>query len=234
VARIRSIKPEFWSSEQITECSVNARLMFIGMWNFCDDAGRKVASVKRVKMEVFPGDDFSFSDIRGWMDELIAHGLVTEYESQGQSYWAVTGWKHQKISHPQPSSIPDPFSECSVNAPAPFTPDLIRRELKGIEGNREKEARVVTRFVAPSVEDVREYATTTLLPLDADRFVDFYQSKDWKVGRVKMKDWKAAARNAARDGWCRATASNGKTQADIDLDEAFRLRDEKRKRNGQS
>ena len=133
MARIRSIKPEFWSSEQITECSVNARLMFIGMWNFSDDSGRKVASTKRLKMEVFPGDKCNCTDVRQWMDELIAHGLVMEYESQGQRYWQVTGWKHQKISHPQPSAIPDPFSEGSVNVPGPFTPDLIGIELNGIE-----------------------------------------------------------------------------------------------------
>lgn len=128
MARIRSIKPEFWSSEQVTECSVNARLMFIGMWNFCDDAGRKVSSLKRVKMEVFPGDAFTLRDIRKWMDELIAHGLVTEYEVEGVTYWAVTGWKHQKISHPQPSIIPEPFTECSGNGHGTFTPDL-----KGID-----------------------------------------------------------------------------------------------------
>jgi len=124
MARIRSIKPEFWSSEQVTECSVNARLMFIGMWNFCDDAGRKVSSLKRIKMEIFPGDAFSLKDIRKWMDELISHQLVIEYESEGVVYWAVTGWKHQKISHPQPSTIPEPFMEHSGNGHGTFTPDL--------------------------------------------------------------------------------------------------------------
>ena len=39
MARIRSIKPEFWTAEQVMECSPMARLLFIGMWNFCDDGG---------------------------------------------------------------------------------------------------------------------------------------------------------------------------------------------------
>lgn len=59
MARIRSIKPEFWSSEQVMECSVTARLMFIGMWNFADDLGRIPLSVKSIKAKVFPSDEMA-------------------------------------------------------------------------------------------------------------------------------------------------------------------------------
>ncbi len=45
MARIRTTKPEFWSSAQIIELSRDARLLFIGMWNFCDDNGRHKASL---------------------------------------------------------------------------------------------------------------------------------------------------------------------------------------------
>lgn len=101
MARIRSIKPQFWTSEQIAECSPNARLTFIGMWNFCDDYGVHPASPARLKMEVFPADAFTKEDISGWMQELISQGLVAEYESGNAFYWLVTGWsKHQKIDSP--------------------------------------------------------------------------------------------------------------------------------------
>jgi hypothetical protein len=46
MARIRTIRPEFWTSEQVTECSMPARLLFIGLWNFCDDGGRMPYSPK--------------------------------------------------------------------------------------------------------------------------------------------------------------------------------------------
>jgi hypothetical protein len=49
MARIRTVKPEFWTSEQVMELSPLARLAFIGMWNFCDDAGVHTASAKRLK-----------------------------------------------------------------------------------------------------------------------------------------------------------------------------------------
>lgn len=54
------------------------------------------------------------------------------------------------------------------------------------------------RFAPPTPEDVREYCRGKGLSVDADRFVDFYESKNWYVGKNKMKDWKAAVRNWAR------------------------------------
>lgn len=69
---------------------------------------------------------------------------------------------------------------------------LMSREEKSREEKREK------RFVAPSVEDVRDYCSSQSLDVDAERFVDYYSSKGWKVGKSPMKDWRAAARNWAR------------------------------------
>lgn len=101
MARIRTVKPEFWTSEQVVECSLVARLLFIGMWNFCDDGGNHPASEKSIKMQVFPGDEsISSADISAMVDELMDAGLVIEYESGGKSYWHVTGWHHQKIEKP--------------------------------------------------------------------------------------------------------------------------------------
>ena len=63
-------------------------------------------------------------------------------------------------------------------------------------GHKEK----VGRFAPPTVDDVKDYAWENGYKIDAERFVDFYASKGWMVGKSKMKDWKAAVRNwAARD-----------------------------------
>jgi hypothetical protein len=98
MARIRTIKPEFWTSEQVVDCSPIARLLFIGMLNFCDDAGRHIASTRRLKMEVFPADDLAAEDIAGMIEQLIKAGLLVAYENGGERFWEVTGWdRHQKI-----------------------------------------------------------------------------------------------------------------------------------------
>ncbi|WP_331693514.1 hypothetical protein [Pandoraea sputorum] len=100
MARIRSVKPEFWTSEQVMDVSRDARILFIGMWNFCDDAGIHSANEKRLKAEVFPADDLTSADVRRMVDELLRVGLLDEYEVAGQRFWIVTGWHHQKIDQP--------------------------------------------------------------------------------------------------------------------------------------
>ncbi len=61
--RIRTIKPEFFVSEQVADVSPTCRLLFVGMWIFCDDHGIHPASPKQLKMEVFPGDDITVAEV---------------------------------------------------------------------------------------------------------------------------------------------------------------------------
>lgn len=127
MSRIRSIKPEFWTSAQILECSRNARLAFIGLWNFCDDCGRHAASVKQLKAELFAGDRVSIGVVGRWVQELIDAGLIRSYVVGTQGVWQVTGWHHQRIDKPQPQRYP---AEHSTNDPGAFPPDTIRNETK--------------------------------------------------------------------------------------------------------
>lgn len=50
------------------------------------------------------------------------------------------------------------------------------------------------RFVKPTLEEVREYCLSRKNNIDAQQFIDFYESKGWKVGNQSMKDWKACVR----------------------------------------
>lgn len=54
-------------------------------------------------------------------------------------------------------------------------------------------------FEPPTIEQVTEYASSRGESIDAERFCDFYASKGWMVGKNKMKDWKAAVRNWAKN-----------------------------------
>ena len=50
------------------------------------------------------------------------------------------------------------------------------------------------RFVKPTLEEVKEYCLNRKNNIDAQQFIDFYESKGWKVGNQSMKDWKACVR----------------------------------------
>ena len=70
------------------------------------------------------------------------------------------------------------------------------------------------RFIQPTIEEVKAYCQERKNNVDAERFVDYYNSNGWMVGKNKMKDWKAAVRTWERnnfnqpetkdknDGWC--------------------------------
>lgn len=49
-------------------------------------------------------------------------------------------------------------------------------------------------FGPPTVEEVQAYCTERGNSVDAEAFIDFYESKGWMIGKNKMKDWKAAVR----------------------------------------
>ena len=109
--RIRTIKPEYWTSEQVVELSLEARLAFIGLWNFADDWGRHPASARSLKLRVFPGDNI---DAEALVEELVANGLVFEYEADRGRFWQVLGWfRNQRIDrrgaprhpHPDPATV---------------------------------------------------------------------------------------------------------------------------------
>ena len=55
------------------------------------------------------------------------------------------------------------------------------------------------RFVPPTVDEVRAYCDERNNNVDAESFVDFYESKGWYVGKNKMKDWKSAVRTWERN-----------------------------------
>ena len=54
------------------------------------------------------------------------------------------------------------------------------------------------RFKPPTIQEVKAYCIERGNTVDPERFVDFYESKGWMVGKNKMKDWKAAVRNWER------------------------------------
>jgi hypothetical protein len=94
--------------------------MFIGMWNFCDDYGNHPASLKTLKMQLFPADDIPLVEIETYITELHEQELIFTYGANGKEYWHVTGWHHQKIERPS-RKFPDHEGENSLIIRQSFT-----------------------------------------------------------------------------------------------------------------
>lgn len=222
MARIRSIKPEFWTSQQVMECSPVARLMFIGLWNFADDRGRHPHNAKQIKALIFPSDDITVDAVTGLLAELAEHGLISTYDVNGKRYLAITGWHHQKIDRPQDPKYPAPpaFVERSTNDRDSSSNVRDGEEKRGEEGKGESSLRSDSRARAsrpsvegsriepdwtPTEEDRRQAAseglTGTEIGREAQRFRDYWRAKS---GREALRaDWSAMWRN-----WCRKAAED--------------------------
>jgi hypothetical protein len=81
----------------------------------------------------------------------------------------------------------------------------------------------VKRFIPPTLEEVKAYCAERKNNVDAQRFVDYYTSNGWLVGKNKMKDWKAAVRTWERNSTSSSKASGitVKQNASSDLDDIF-------------
>lgn len=86
----------------------------------------------------------------------------------------------------------------------------------------------ISRFAPPTLEEVKSYCSERKNSVDAETFINFYESKGWMIGKNKMKDWKAAVRTWEQKDKQSAkpfTKSNysGIKQNDYNFDELERM-----------
>jgi hypothetical protein len=115
MARIRSIKPDFFQSEKIATLPLSTRLLFIGMWTHADDNGCMVDNAKLINAAVWPLEDDPLETLRRTQEDLrrlsSAH-LIARYVTGNRRLIFITGWdEHQKVSHPGKQRYPRPTVE---------------------------------------------------------------------------------------------------------------------------
>ena len=99
MARIRTIKPEFWEDEKLAKLPLHARLLFIGTWNFADDNGVLLAHPILMKSHIFPYEDIGISTISEWIDMLVENGMLIRTTYNGKDYLVIRKFLiHQKIN----------------------------------------------------------------------------------------------------------------------------------------
>lgn len=146
MARIRTIKPEFWEDEGIGNCSPQARLLFLGLISHADDEGRMRGGLRLLRRLVFAYDDVDVEDIENWLGELERIRAIVRYEVDAQCYLLVRNWtKHQRVEKPKPSALPGP------EGAGGNLPEESRRDKEGDkdkEGDQEGENDTVGRVFA--------------------------------------------------------------------------------------
>lgn len=91
---------------------------------------------------------------------------------------------------------------CEIPASELNRTELNRTEEK--DGDRKFPSPLKLKFTKPSYEDVMLYCKERQNEVDPNKFLDFYESKGWRIGNQKMRDWKAAVRT-----WERRSGKSG-------------------------
>lgn len=134
MARMRSVKPEFWHDQEITRLPRDARLAYIGMWNLADEHARLQGDPRFIKGQLFPyDDDMTPAAIDRLIDELATAGKAVRYMVRGAVYLYLPKLsKHQRLEPDKVASrLPSP-EESEGNAvdahqSAPDTDEGARR-----------------------------------------------------------------------------------------------------------
>lgn len=252
MARIRTIKPELFRHELLFEAEKETclplRLAFAALLTCADKAGRFQWRPRALKLDCLPYDDIDFSRV---LDALVTRGFLVRYASVAGEYGCFPTWRrHQVINNKErESELPDPV-DCEavipsennnmptrderVNDATPTRDNLFQGEGKGREGNMEGKGRGTdmdasssrprsTRFVRPSLDEVRAYCAERKNHVDPQRFLDYYDANGWRVGKNPMRNWQAAIRTWEKNGGGNGTARTPE-QAVADYDAKMRAK----------
>ena len=168
MARKRMIDPKFWQDDKMMSLTPMHRLLFIGIWNYSDDAGIHKNSDSMLKAEVFPCDDITVEEVGELKDELIQQQLIVPFNSEGIELFYVKNWKiYQSIQKPIPSKYTLPEDYCS--------PTVV------LQPNRIERNKKEKNIIKKSVEDENAHTTVDLIA-----FADKYKTIDIPLSYKKF------------------------------------------------
>jgi len=121
MARIRNIKPEFFSHEELQDMEIehpelHPMLVFSALWTQCEWSGVFHWSIRKLKLAILPFLDY---DLEKSLDLLVKHGFISKFSKDGKDYGFVYNFsKYQAISgkeKEQELKYPEPDEELNKN-----------------------------------------------------------------------------------------------------------------------
>lgn len=204
MARIRSIKPEFWSSPNLPKDPWE-RLLFVAMWNWADDSGVGTAIPRELLGFAFPNDEhITVVDLRRMLVGIRRGFGVMFYTVAGRPYYSIPSWEeHQKFDRRSKGKHPGPdeaetwlyLEEDSDSAESHESPSSPRRDSvagTGEQGNIGTGEQGITTLSEPAASNV-----SNAYPEAFEMFWSAYPLKSQK--RDALKAWKTAIQRAGND-----------------------------------
>lgn len=208
MARIRSIKPEFFRHVELYEAEkasgLPLRIAFAGLWTVADREGRFKWRPRVLVLDVLPFDEIDFADV---LDALAEHGFIVKYEVDGEAFGFIPSFAtHQHVNQREPaSSIPAPAEDGASTCV--HVPHARAEEGKGREGEgsglTRPRASLPSAGRGTTIPPDWKPKDPNANPAEVKRFVAYHLAN----GTV-MADW-----DAAWDVWCSRIADYGEAKA---------------------
>ena len=166
MGRIRTVKPDFFLSEDLAQHPPLTRLLFLGLLTLADCDGRLGDRPKRIKVQVLPYDE---CDVDEALDALASTGQIVRYEVEGERFLEVCAFrKHQRLSGKEAqadSLIPGPSKGTILcgkhrgsTEEAPDVQERKGKEGKGREGVKDSAPAKPVPKSKPSLEVIQTQA----------------------------------------------------------------------------
>lgn len=220
MARIRTVKPEHWDDKDLPLISLQANLLWIGMWNFSDDKGVIESDPQYIRSKVFPRrTDIRLQQIQLWLGQLREARFIVPFEFETKGYYVHRTFEtHQYIKAPQPSKIPDEVIFNTLRSVHYGSNGVtIPPVLEGIGNNKVRESKAPAQNVLnkglkkenkepcapPNYKEVlalfkEKFGMFPKIEPEfahqqAQKFFNHYEGVGWKKGDNSIVNWQAIA-----------------------------------------
>jgi hypothetical protein len=167
----------------------NAKLLYAEITALCNMNGKCTASTEYF-CRVY---EVSRASIQNWLSLLDKNGYITRVLIYRQGSKEILSRYIKLVDKPSLKMCTD---NTNINITNTNLTDSNKKAL----------------FKKPTLDEVKNYCILRKNNIEAESFIDFYESKDWQIGKNKMKNWKACVRT-----WESREKKNPKTMSKIDM-----------------
>ena len=179
-------------SDAFLDMPLTARCLYFTFGMLADDDGFINSPKSIIRQCGASEDDLKILIMKKFVIPFDS-GIIVIKHWRINNYLRNDRYKETVYTEEKESLTMDETGNYHLGIPSSGIPSIGKDSIgKDSIGNKEETKR--KRFVPPTVEEVRAYCAERKNNVDAERFVDFYESKGWMVGKDKMKDWKASVR----------------------------------------
>lgn len=200
-------------SDAFLDMPLSARCLYFTLGMFADDDGfvnspkgiMRQAGCSEDDMKVLLAKKFLLAFESGVI--VIKHWRINNYLQKDRYNPTKYGDEKATLSldengaYQTAKALPEPMYTQEA-----YTQDRLGKDRLGKDTNNSADK--PHGFTPPNIQDVRAYCKERGNKVDPENFWDFYQSKNWMIGKNKMKDWKAAVRT-----WERSDSKKGRMSA---------------------